>query len=375
MIIRIEALDTLFFRDSRPFNMVDDTWASGMFPPLPSVIYGALRSAYMAQNNIPVEDIEDATKGFRITAISYIIDNQKYLPLPLDVLQESEINNKLSNAQKNKIKRLRSENKNDALMLTMSAQVSEDNKPLYASHTHLLANKNVLANNFQYLSNETDVENIENGIILHTDLEAYIKKDITAFNEVLTISSYVKSEPKIGIGLNDNTTTVQEGKLYRVEMLRLAKELVLEIELEGLKLEKQGLLKLGGEGKIAHYKSAEDTKVDIVSEVDINHNDIFKLYLTTPAIFETGYYPTAIFEKAKVQVELLSCAVGKCVNVGGFNMATRKPKELQKAVPAGSVYYFKFLSGDIKELLNNIQKGICEYRSEEGFGVAYLAKA
>ena len=42
--------DTIFFRDGRPFNMGEDTYAQGIFPPPPSVLYGALRTAYMAAN-------------------------------------------------------------------------------------------------------------------------------------------------------------------------------------------------------------------------------------------------------------------------------------------------------------------------------------
>lgn len=48
MIISLEAIDTLFFRDGKPFTMGEDNFASGIFPPAPSVLYGALRSAYFA---------------------------------------------------------------------------------------------------------------------------------------------------------------------------------------------------------------------------------------------------------------------------------------------------------------------------------------
>jgi CRISPR-associated protein Cmr3 len=50
MIIELNPLDTLFFRDGKPFAMGEETWADGIFPPPPSVIYGALRTAWFANN-------------------------------------------------------------------------------------------------------------------------------------------------------------------------------------------------------------------------------------------------------------------------------------------------------------------------------------
>ena len=44
MFLKIKPFDTLFFRDAKPFNMGSDTWAEYLFPPLPSTLYGAIRS-------------------------------------------------------------------------------------------------------------------------------------------------------------------------------------------------------------------------------------------------------------------------------------------------------------------------------------------
>lgn len=70
--IEIQALDTLFFRDGKPFDMGDDNWAEGIFPPPPSVIYGALRSAYFAEHpeNMALANTDnDPTKEIRINQI------------------------------------------------------------------------------------------------------------------------------------------------------------------------------------------------------------------------------------------------------------------------------------------------------------------
>jgi CRISPR-associated protein Cmr3 len=48
--IEIHALDTLFFRDGKPFERGEESVANGSFPPLPSVIYGALRTAFLGES-------------------------------------------------------------------------------------------------------------------------------------------------------------------------------------------------------------------------------------------------------------------------------------------------------------------------------------
>ena len=85
MIIEIEALDTLFFRDGKPFSMGEEVWADGVFPPSPSVIYGALRSAYFANNSNELDranESDDPTSNLEITSIYYRFKNANYLPLP-----------------------------------------------------------------------------------------------------------------------------------------------------------------------------------------------------------------------------------------------------------------------------------------------------
>ncbi|MBE3551069.1 MAG: hypothetical protein IMX03_07595 [Brockia lithotrophica] len=47
-LVLMEPVDTFFFRDHRPFQMGADAAASGMFPPRPGTVYGALRAAYIA---------------------------------------------------------------------------------------------------------------------------------------------------------------------------------------------------------------------------------------------------------------------------------------------------------------------------------------
>lgn len=48
---KIEPLDILLFRESKPFSPGDGSWAKGQFPPAPITVFQALRSALEARTN------------------------------------------------------------------------------------------------------------------------------------------------------------------------------------------------------------------------------------------------------------------------------------------------------------------------------------
>jgi CRISPR-associated protein Cmr3 len=52
-LYEIEALDTLFFRDGRPFNAGEDVEAHGVFPPSPMTVQGLVRSLLLSELGAP----------------------------------------------------------------------------------------------------------------------------------------------------------------------------------------------------------------------------------------------------------------------------------------------------------------------------------
>ncbi|WP_027003411.1 type III-B CRISPR module-associated protein Cmr3 [Hugenholtzia roseola] len=365
MTIEIEALDTLFFRDGKPFSMGDDAWANSMFPPLPSVLYGAIRTAYMAQKNIAIDDIIKETENLRIKQIAYKVttlarNSRKHVtylsyPIPLDLVMEKDFDTLAKINEK--------EYKSYDVRLT--TQVARP----YCHLNHLsLQTEKILSYN-----KEVEVENIEDGILTDTAINNYLKGKINGSIEATKISDAYKTEAKIGIARQNTTRTADEGKLYRMNMLR-PNDVKICIEFTGLDdFAPKGLLRLGAENKLAVYEKTEIHVLNTPKELGEN----FKIYLATPAIFTNGYYPTKVFENANLQVELTTCAVGKYLNVGGFDMQKREPKPMQKAVPAGSVYYFRLKKGNFQDLVKQLQEtGISETEQsqKEGFGIAYIAK-
>jgi CRISPR-associated protein Cmr3 len=321
--IHIEAIDTLFFRDGKPFSMGDDVWADGMFPPLPSVIYGALRTAYMFQNGLTIEELEKQTENFKITNIYLLIGNEQSQFLPAFPFPYDMVKFKDKNPVFLEIEKHNSLSSDYAVLQTTSKEKAED------AH-----GKSVLEKQYfiRYLNGDT-------------------KKQISN----TSLSKYLISEPKIGIARSNETRTTSgdaEGKMYRVNMQRLvmidqkefknAHSLKIGVEYEGLEnLDTKGIFRLGGENKSISYTTEENTEISL--SLNNIHSNIIKIYLATPAIFENGWCPQILLKNnfENIPFKLLTYAIGKPIYAGGFDMKAQKPKYMFKAVPAGSVYYLQ----------------------------------
>ena len=100
MWYKIKPLDTLFFRDGRPFTMGSETWANLIFPPYPSTLYGAIRSWLIFERG-NIQDFKNGKfkdeigtpneKGKLSLKGPFIaIENKFYFPIPIDMLDMGE---------------------------------------------------------------------------------------------------------------------------------------------------------------------------------------------------------------------------------------------------------------------------------------------
>jgi CRISPR-associated protein Cmr3 len=368
MKLRIDALDTLFFRNGKPFTSGEDVWANAQFPPLPSVLYGALHSAFLAEL-IRTWQKTPTTKTLTIKAMALQKEDDKLLfPAPLDYV---------------KIKG-RKKDTGKGLLLKERIEPELSNCPL----NELLAS-----------TPETIVEGLE-GCCLDSDaLTAYLhnQEDKIRYTE---LSRYMKSEPKIGIGRDNATRTAQDQMLYCAEMQRLEgdmqkgrKLLSLFVEYEGIRLPKQGILRLGGEGKAAAYAPSN---ARLPAKPTLTGNR-FKLYLASPAIFENGWRPAWLEPKKRnsqtvfegtyrnLLLRLVTAIIGKPLFAGGFSVEHGRPKPMRKAVPAGSVYVFELRNGSTLHeaievfhgttLADSAENQDLSDEQKQGFGLTFVGGA
>lgn len=352
MWIRLQPLDTVFFRDGKPFSQGEETWGDRtVFLPPPAVFYGALRSLYFSQNLDEFAKLSqnDATANLSITAVyleNKSAKSHRYLPTPRDVI----VFDKEEDFAEFKF------------LQPVHASASSCPRPYLLKTPEGRDNK---ADEPDQFLTEKAYKNY------------LIGKEPSKSNFLATP---IIAEPKVGIGRDDVThVTGEDGRLYRVDMLRLAthpEELHREgwgflLKFENLELTiGKGILKLGGEHKAAQYEIFNDL-LDIAILPPVEPFEYFKLCLTTPAIFKSGWYPNL----DKLGIELLAAAVGKPCYIGGFDMKERKPKNMYRAVPAGSVYYFKCCVQNNQKLIDELHgKAISDVYPEQGFGIAYMGK-
>ncbi len=344
--IEIQALDTLFFRDGKPFEMGDDNWAEGIFPPPPSVIYGALRSAWASQNSITnPEEIKGKTEKLKITGYYLKYDDKIFLPAPLDLVLDKDF----------------------------------DDEHLFLLKLKDAKNENVAHNSGLNFIPFLDGQAISpKGYYLRDgDFEKYLQNQIDKNNGLIStnIQKLILKEPKIGVGLNNETGSSSEGKLYRVGLNRFREEFDNEwigfkklsflIEFEGLELkEKKGLLKLGAENKVANY-SVFNKEIKNFRLENAEKSNYFKIVLLTDTFSEKGN-----LLELKHNFEIIAAFVGNYISIGGWDIKEKKPKELYKAIPASSVFYIKSEEEiSIFDLYEILGFSLSDVRKNEGFGL------
>ncbi|MHB1127775.1 MAG: type III-B CRISPR module-associated protein Cmr3 [Bacillota bacterium] len=343
MMLKITPLDPLFFRDNRPFTMGAENYAGGIFPPSPSVIYGALRSAYFSRHLAALPkaaEADDPTAELWLKGVFLQCGAEIHFPLPLDCVQ-------------------RKNEKNDSVR----ALSLEDNKTVSSAQVSC----------FLLPEDGVEVENVDDGLLSDLSLQDYLALSATEFY-FKRLSDYSLPEPKIGIARNSETHTAADHMLYRVEMRRL-QNLSLQADFAGLELPLKGMLKLGGESRAATHETIEAVSIDPPPIAGRR----FKLYLATPALFAGGWLPGWLDEKTMegeyrgLRLRLLTACVGRYLPLGGFDIKKKQPKPLRRAAPAGSVYYFELLEGEIADVIITCHgQNISDFDAQQGFGLAYV---
>lgn len=369
--INIIPNDTLLFRDSKPFQAGEDTWATGTFPPYPSVLYGAIRTGYFANNidrfnelkrDNKLNDIrEDETAKLKINSYSLNIKGENYFPVPLD------------------FNYFEKENPDATLKLVGYKKYDDD---LYSNYplSHL-------PDISEFIWGDVEFDNVEDGLIAQGDLKSYLNGDTDniLFRQMKDCRLI---EPKVGIARKFETRTAdkEKGKLYRVGMFRMREGVALNVSFSDLKLDESGFLKLGGESKSVVYTLGKNESLNSPPEPE---NKKFKLYLSTPAVFkENGWVPDwidpnngykGIIPNTKTEVELICAFTGKSKYISGFDMSKGKPKPMLKVIPAGSVYYFEIQGnnydwGKILKALHGKSISTTGDYAKQGFGISYIGK-
>lgn len=267
MFYAIDAVDTLFFRSSSPFDAGVNHAPHSFLPPLPSVYAGALRSVALPTNEAdPLKNRKTLSRQMKIGFNGLMVNNNFCFPRPLDTMVTE--NNNL-----------------DLLSLSPSSAGS------YPLPFYLSSNRNSL---------QKEIEPQGGGCLYETDLRAYLagaSKDLICH----PLADHYHEEEHIGIQIDKNTGAAQDKKMYHIKMTRPVdkqnNKCSLVVEAEGVSLPEQAALKIGGESKVAHLHRL-DKSISLAPVAE--EAKVFKLYLATPAIFTKGWLPWWIDEGTNI---------------------------------------------------------------------------
>ena len=368
--IFIEPNDVLIFRDGRAFSAGDDHLASGVFPPSPTSFYGALRSALLSQH------------GARLDGRSFEVAEKIQAIVGSPDAFGSLMIQHFSLARK----------RNDGIELlfhlpsdvvVVEGDSKREFKRLYPTSFDSLVNANFPIDALQLLwdkHSETDRLEFERLYVTHQEFQQYLHGKVP--EPTLSEEELFKIENRTGIAIETQRKAVETGKLYAVEFVRMNRDVGFAVRLNiNSELTDTGLLRLGGEAKSAYYFTS---RLPLLSGESIKERvamqKTFRLVLITPAVFDNGWLPDGLDADGRGKfgnctVQLTAAAISRYVIVGGWDIIKGKPKQAWRAVPPGSVYFFKLLDGDVNSLFESaFGKSICQTETwkKQGLGITYI---
>lgn len=324
--IEIDPVDTLFFRGAESMEAGENHEVDTMFPPMPSTIIGAIRTAILGQRGLsPVDYLEEPEKwtdkypllgtpgepGFDLSG-PFIIKESGILLLPVPAHWYGALPEKMKWEEDYEVQAA-APLKSNSLGLCGSVSnpfwvhqpAGKDMKPLAGYWTTGKAFK---------------VMRKGKGVIRFTKRCSQIEPDQAAI--LSTDSLYVREE-RLGIALSEQHTA-KEGHLYSAGHVRLREGIRIVAGINSSCeqcLDEEGIVQLGGEQRICRYRLRKD--------IDLPENPSGDFLFSMTAI-PLDRIPAAIRDKPR--------ASGKLVRIGGWDMQKKFHKPMAAWLPAGTVF-------------------------------------
>ena len=381
---RIRAFDTLFFKESRPFEAIGGSELTSLFPPPPRTILGAVRTA-----------IGDA-KGVNWTAFKNGSDEAKEVR---EIIGYGDDLGSLSL---------------DGVWLSIAKSESLKDEPTFERlfPAPLMVLKKIL------VDGDEEFERLQIGEAVQTHMGMAhlpeLPKGKVGFKPLescwLTLSGLASvlagntpdkqdvwgegdlfsKESRLGITRNNQTRTVEEKMLYQSRHIRPQANLAIDFDISGVPddLINERVLRLGAEGRLAGMMLVDQAKQETFPSAPKVTNDTCGIVLTllSPAYFGDQKWKPSEFtlekgqssetkvpvkwhgELSGMKLTLHAAVIGKAQREGGWNVAEHKPRGVQSLIPAGSCFYCTVDDGDIQATIDALHGQFIGQQTELGRG-------
>lgn len=335
------AVDTWFFRESRPMDSVGGAELKSVFPPPARTVMGAVRSAI---GNAQGVHWQNYPKGPGHQALFDLIgDGSNLGRLSFKgpyLLRETPTLERLYPVP--------------LLLLRSGAAFTRLAPSAQATHCDL-GKVQLPTKQDQQL---TGASPLEDAWLTRAGLQAVLQGQVPQAGQVLEAKDLFHTEDRLGIGRNNATRTTGDGLLYQTRHLRPQQKLCVGMVVQGLQdrdaVPAAGTVRLGGEGRMAHW-SRSAAPADLT--VPAGASTRLLLVLLTPARFTHGWLPDGLQAQTLpdgqtvwegtlhgVRLRLLCAVLGKPVREGGWDLIGVQPRAMQSLVPAGSCYFCEVLT-------------------------------
>lgn len=361
-----QPVDTWFFREARAHDAVGVGQLESQFPPPVSTLMGAVRTGLGDIAGIDWQRFAaepdyfswlgdgDQLGELDVTGPQLYLGDEPLYPAPADLLVSVSKESKESHkAQKDP-----EETKLDLSRLRIGTPVRCD--------LGLVALP-------ELDGAPAGSKPVEGAWLTATGMARWQAGECPAQEELVWREEYVSSEPRLGIGRDNQKATVKEGLLYQTLHLRFhpsAKSnqpdrvLRIGLELDGVpddiaqRLPGVTGLRLGGEGREARVEVKDMKASEQASSPRAQAGDRgLILVLDTPAVFndagsaqwclpgfkavqdEAGRTTHWVGSIAGVELKLVSVVMDRMQRVGGWDQRQRKPKAVSSRVAPGSLFY------------------------------------
>jgi CRISPR-associated protein Cmr3 len=430
VLLELEPLDTVFFRDARPMQAGAGSGGHGASWPLPTVVHEALRTALLRRSGrLPKSRSERghhrpnrsrqrwiATRDFeslRVLGPLPLRDGVLYLPRPADVVPRGE--------------------KQVVVMAPLAASAGRSSPAVAGvdlcrdgKHPGHGASPEGPGRWLRGVAAVVEPSKDQAGAwVSLADFLRLIRSGPGETVELPAVEDLWDTEFRIGIEVDPETRTAAEGKFYTAEHLRLREGVRLWLaaelspvadrrEAETARLQELAgaALTLGGESRQCRVRASRAELAVEPPPLPAEGPWGIRWVLATPAVFEGGWRPgwvcaetgavclvaevprepgesrldwrLRIRKSEPVRARLVAVCSGKPIAFSGWEVLAAKdgadesaknpgPKPTRLAVPAGSVYYFEAESRQEAEALVRVLHGRTrsDRFGEKGMGLGF----
>ncbi|WP_405155449.1 type III-B CRISPR module-associated Cmr3 family protein [Paenibacillus sp. FSL K6-0108] len=381
-LLTLTPADSFFFKGHMMSEMGLPSQWSGLFPPRPNTVYGALRSAYIHR----FSTFEQFRKGsdsqikawmgtptrmgtFRQQAVLIRQNNELLLPVPMDY------------------RIMRTTLEDGQSMLVADALTLKENNSLSnvsAGYT--------LTRGDQAGRAGKDVDHSGHFVTLGQWQQAVFHHK--QMQDIISLSQIVDDYMKTGIKIDAATSKAEDSHFFQMKMLTMRQdcELVSLVSDDGPDFSEVPLVSLGAENRPWYLQQTEmewslwSSNQMQQLEQSLYETSIARIILLTPLVLPEDCPLTDrdvpadwMWELVNgVQVQLVTWVTGRPELYGGWDIVANRPKPRTMMLPAGTVFYVKVRQPDIPALLQaasgfTLFAGETEGRDHEGFGFAVIA--